>query len=60
MIEDEAKAKRAELLFKSDFTNPEHIKLLEKNQLYQSARDDLLKNIDSHTREVFSPSGEQV
>ena len=58
LIENDARASLSELLFKSDFSNPENIKVLERNQVYQKARDDLFKNIDSHTREVFTPSAE--
>ena len=57
MIEEDAKKKLADLLFRSDFTNPEHLRILEKNQTYQQARDDLLKNIESYTREIYTPEG---
>lgn len=55
MIEEEAKNEFAKLMFKFDMDNAEHIKAIKHNQTYQKARDDLLKNIDSHTREVYTP-----
>lgn len=58
MIEEEARNEFAKLMFKFDVDNAEHIKAIKHNQIYQTARDDLLKNIDSHTREIYTPSNE--
>jgi len=54
-IEEDAKNKLANKLFESDFSNPSHLKVLEKNQIYMRARRDLFENIDSHSREIYVP-----
>lgn len=54
-IEEDAKNELWKKLLEADLSNQEDIKIIQKNQIYQQARDDFFKNIDKHTREIYTP-----
>lgn len=55
MVEEEAMVKLAKQLYESDLDNDKHVETIKKNQIYMKARRDFMANVESHTREIYTP-----